>query len=305
MNKIVVAGIGGVGGFYGGLLAAYCENDLNNDVYFFTRGKNLDAISANGLTIIKGDRRTVARPALATDIPEQIGEADIIIICVKSYDLESTLQQLAPCIGKNTVVLPLLNGADISDRIRTILPNTEVWEGCVYIVARLIAPGMVEDSGNVRSLLFGSSHLTQKHLDFEKLLIAAGIEATCSDRILSVVWEKFIFISATATLTSFYDVGFADLVTDNQRKQSLLGLIGETRAIADAAGISIREDIVSDIIRRSELLPNSTSSMHSDFKMRKNTELSTLTQSVVELGKKYGIATPLYEEMLQALSRKQ
>jgi 2-dehydropantoate 2-reductase len=116
--KIVIAGIGGVGGYFGGLLArAYAGND-DIEVHFIARGAHLKKIQDHGLTVIKGDVDFIAKPFLATDHLTEIGIADYIIICTKSYDLAEMLNQLAPCIGTKTVLLPLLNGVEAVEKIR-------------------------------------------------------------------------------------------------------------------------------------------------------------------------------------------
>jgi len=244
------------------------------------------------------------RPTLATDNIMEIGIADYLIMTTKSYDLDATIDQIKPCVGKNTVILPLLNGIDISSRIRTLLPETEVWEGCAYIVARLNEPGVIESSGNVHRLSFGYQNKTNERLlSFERLLQAAGIKATFHKDILSAIWTKFFFISSTATLTSYFDVSFGALLTDDNRKATLIGLLEELLLIAHVEGVKIEHSVIDSIIDQLEKLPfETTASMHSDFQAGRNTELKTLTGVVIELAKKHSIATPVYDKVYSALS---
>ena len=304
ITKIVIVGLGGVGGYYGGLLARQYANDPTKEIYFVARGKHLKKVQQNGLTVITETGTFVVHPTLATDNASEIGIADYVIMTTKSYDLESTVAQIKPCIGKDTVILPLLNGIDISTRIRTLLPGTEVWEGCVYIVARLNEPGVVESSGNVHRFSFGyQNKTTERLLSFEKILKDAAIEATFHNDILLAIWTKFFFISSTATLTSYFDVSFGALLTDEIRKTTLIKLMEELFLIAHAEGAKIEHGIINNIIKQLEKLPfDSTSSMHSDFKAGRNTELKTLTGVVIELGKKHGIETPVYQKVYKDLS---
>jgi 2-dehydropantoate 2-reductase len=304
--KIVIVGLGGVGGYYGGMLAKRYADNPDIDIYFVARGAHLKKIQENGLTVITESGTFVTHPTLATDNVSKIGIVDYIILTPKSYDLDSTVTQIKPCIGKNTVVLPLLNGIDNSTRIRALLPGTEVWNGCVYIVGRLNEPGVVESSGGVHRFNFGYENKTSERLlDFEKLLRDADVPATFHRNILSVIWKKFFFISSTASLTSYFDVSFGALLTDETRKNTLITLLEELLLIANAEGADIDRTVIDKTIHQLEDLPfDTTSSMHSDFRVGKNTEVHTLTGIVVKLGEKHGIPTPTYNKVYAELCKR-
>ena len=303
VTKIVIVGLGGVGGYYGGLLAKTYADNPSMEIYFVARGEHLKKVQQKGLTVITETGAFVAKPTLATDQVSEIGIADYVILTTKSYDLEATVHQIKPCVGKNTVILPLLNGADISARIRAVLLGIEVWNGCAYIVARLNEPGVVESSGNLHRLNFGYENQTNARLlYFEKLLKEAGIDATFYINIKSVIWKKFFFISSTASLTSYFDVSFGALLTDEDRKTTLVSLLEELLLVANSEGAEMNRNIIDKTIHQLENLPfDTTSSMHSDFRAGRNTELQTLTGIVIELGKKHGIPTPTYEKVFDKL----
>jgi len=286
-TKIVIVGLGGVGGYYGGLLAKQYAGNPEIEIYFVARGAHLQKVKENGLTVITETETFVVRPTLATDNVLEIGTADYVFLCTKSYDLHPTIEQIKPCIGTETVILPLLNGVDISERIRTLLPGIEVWSGCVYIVGRLNEPGVVESSGGLHDLFFGYEDQTSDRLLFmEKLMKDAGIKAFFSENIRMNIWRKFIFISTTASLTSYFNVGFRDLLTDEKRKAATIAFLNEVAAVAKAEGVVFDTDIVDTTIHHIERLPfGATSSMHSDFKAGRNTELDTLTKIVIDRGK--------------------
>ena len=303
-TKIVIVGLGGVGGFYGGLLAKRYADDPSMEIYFVARGAHLKKVQENGLKVITETGSFIAKQTLATDNVSEIGIADYVILATKSYDLDATVLQIRPCVGQNTVILPLLNGIDNSTRIRALLPGIEVWNGCAYIVARLNEPGVVESSGNLHRFNFGYENKTSERLiAFEKLLKDAGIDATFYENILSVIWTKFFFISATASLTSYFNVSFGALLTDETRKTTLINLLEELLLVANSEGASIDRSVITKVIRQLEKLPfETTASMHSDFIAGKNAEVDTLTGIVVKLGKKHGIATPVYEKVYNELS---
>jgi 2-dehydropantoate 2-reductase len=303
--KIVIVGLGGVGGYYGGLLAKKYAENPEVEIYFVARGAHLKKMQENGLTLITEQGTFQVYPTLATDNVSEIGTADYIIMTPKSYDLDSTVAQIKPCVGADTVILPLLNGIDNSARIRTILPGTEVWQGCCYIVARLNEPGVVESSGGVHRFNFGYEHRqsNDRLKAFETLLKDAGIDAFFYENILHVIWTKFFFISSTASLTSYFDVSFGALLTDETRKTTLVNMLEELLLIANAEGAEIERSVIDKVVHQLEKLPfETTASMHSDFKAGKNTEVHGLTGIVVELGKKHGISTPTYQKVYKALN---
>jgi len=305
-TKIAIVGIGGVGGYYGGLLAAHYEKNPDFEVSFVARGEHLKKIKENGLTVITETSSFIARPTVATDNASELGTLDYIILASKSYDLEATVEQIKPCIGPDTVILPLLNGIDNTERIRALLHGTEVWSGCVYIVGRLNEPGVVESSGGVHDLFFGYNNTTsEKLLFFEKVMKAAGIKAIFSEKILTVIWKKFFFISITATLTSYFNVGFRDLLTDELRKATLMRLMDELLSVAVAEKSELTEAIKKTTIQSIERLPfGTTSSMHTDFSVGKSTELDTLCGVVIKTGAKHGIALPLYQKIFSELKNR-
>jgi len=301
--KIVIVGLGGVGGYYGGLLSKKYADHPDMEIYFVARGAHLKKVQKDGLTVITENGTFVTRPTLATDNVLEIGKADYVILTTKSYDITSTIEQIKPCLKEDTVILPLLNGADISHKIRVLLPEIEVWNGCVYIVGRLNEPGVVESSGGVHDLFFGHENRTSERLLWmEKIMKDAGIKAVFSENIRMIIWRKFIFISSTASLTSYYNVGFRDVLTDENRKAMTIAILKEVAAVAAAEGITFETDIIETTIRHIEKLPfGTTSSMHTDFQAGRNTELNTLTEIVIELGKKHGVPTPMYEMVFEAL----
>lgn len=306
-TKIIIAGIGGVGGYFGGLLAKHFWDKEHVEISFFVRGEHLKEIKNNGLKVIKGDSEFIAKPTLATDNPSEIGVADFIILATKSYDLETIIQQLQPCINQDTIILPLLNGVDSKERIKNILPNNIVLDGCVYIVSRLKQVGVIENIGNIQTLYFGlDNFVNDRLLLLENLFKEANIEASLSKNISTIIWEKFIFISPTATATSYFDKCIGELIADSEKLTTIATLIEEVKQLAKAKQIVISEDITEKTLNKLKALPfETTSSMHSDFKNNKPTnELNSLTGYVISEGRKYNLETPTYTNIFAELKKK-
>ena len=303
-TKIIVAGIGGVGGFFGGLLARAYQKDSSIEIVFLSRGEHLQKIKQHGLLLIDNGEEQTIFPTLATDNAKEAGIADFILVCCKGYDLDNMLKQLQPCINASTIILPLLNGVDSSDRIIAMQTGAMVLTACVYVVARLKEAGVIENNGYVQKIYFGSKHIEAGKLTFfEKILIEAGINAVYTDDIMGKIWEKYVFIAPIATATSLYNRSIGALAEDPTTMKNVATLVEEVIAVAKKKNIPLPEDIYSKTINRIQSLPYAnTSSMHLDFRKGKGkTELGSLTGYVIELGKQWNVPTPAFAEAYRIL----
>lgn len=304
--KIAIVGIGAVGGYFGGRLAAYYQNDKNIKIYFIARGGHLKEIQKSGLKIKQGAEIWRAHPTFATDQPSDIGVVDIIVLTTKTYHLESAVLQIKSCIGENTVLLPLLNGVDSKKIIHSILPNVTVWDGLVYIIARLTQPGEVENKGNVQKLFFGTDGATDDKMQrFYEILKAAELDAYLSENMASVIWDKYIFISSIATITSYFDNSIGEIMADEKKRQLLNDLLEEVMSIAVAKNIAFNPNVKEKAMARFAAIPfEATSSMHSDFRNKKpKNELEALTGDVVRAGKELGVEVPVFERMYEGMRK--
>ena len=302
-TKIAFVGLGGVGGYYGGLVSRYAENHPEIEVSFLARGKHLEAIKQNGLKVSDENQSFTTRPAIATDKVEEIGTVDFIVLSTKSYDLDATMAQIKPMVAKQTIILPLLNGIDNTPRLRAFFPENEIWYGCVYIITRLKEPGVIEDSGNVHFMHFGHEKKVSEELLFiEELFLKSGIEVARKEEPLKAIWRKFFYISTTAALTTYLNTDFRSLVWDEDKKPLYVSIMKELYAVSEAEGIGLYDGIIDDMLKYGGSLPaGSTSSMNSDYLAGRKTEIETLIGVVVRLGQKYGIATPLYDKVYYKL----
>ncbi len=299
--RIAISGIGGVGGYYGGKLANFYEHSRTVKIYYIARGSNLEVIRKDGLQVRAPNGVFIAHPALATDRPADIGPVDYLFCCTKEYDLEENISQLSPLIDSGTVIVPLLNGVDITEKIQQWLPDRKIWFGCAYIVTRLTKPGIVTLFSLDGSLYFG--HPTddkKRQQELLKLLTDAGIQAFNPEDIISRIWQKFFLISSGATITSYYDLNMDQVIATH--KEPFFQLLHELKKIADAKEIVLPDDIVEKTFdQHGTMPPGSTTSMHSDFRNGKRTELETLTGYVVNTGKALHVSTPVFDMMYKKL----
>ncbi len=302
--RIAFSGIGGVGGYYGAMLAAYAEKHKDLKVYFIARGSNLEAIREKGLHLQTPGEQLTVHPAKITDEPKELEVVDYLFCTTKSYDLEQNIQQLRPLIGPHTVLIPLLNGADITARIRNLLPGQAVWYGCVYIGVRLTAPGIVTQFTERERLWFGDPDGDrQRQLQLLQILQQANINAENPEDILTRVWRKFFLISLSATITSYYRQSLGEVLANHRNDYYRLG--EELMGIAKAKGIVLPENMVEQVINDQLKMPyDATTSMHTDFQNGKPTELETLTGYVVKSGKALHLPVENYEKMYLELKQR-
>ena len=239
--NILFSGIGGVGGYYGGVMAAHYKDVAGVDISFFARGRHLETIRRDGLTVRFPGGEFKAFPAVATDKAEDAGPADYIFLATKTYNLDENLDQLAPVVSPDTVLIPLLNGVDNVSRIASRFPEAGVWGGCTYIVTRREAPGLVCKYSERDSLWFGNAGASSERQDaLEKLFRDAGINCTATAEIGLRLWKKFMLTSTGGTLTSYYDTCIGDVL--KYHKDVFVGLAREVQVLAAAHGYMLPED---------------------------------------------------------------
>lgn len=304
-TRIGILGLGGVGGYFGGLLAkAYAESDAV-EVVFIARGKAMEVIAESGLKICTDESETTVFPSVVSNDPEVIGKLDFLICATKTYDIEESLGAISKCITKNTVFLPLYNGVDATERISTMFPDNEVLQGCVYIVSMIISPGVIKKVGVYEKLFFGSdSASVYKMKALQTIFENAKIESYLVENIEDTVWEKFVFISSLASATSYLNQNIGEILESASGRNLYVSLLNEITMIAAVKGLNLPNDIVMQTIIKLEKSPReATSSMHRDLLAGRKIELSSLTEFVVNEGLKYEIDTPTYQMVLDKLAK--
>ncbi|MES2804945.1 MAG: 2-dehydropantoate 2-reductase [Bacteroidota bacterium] len=304
-TRIGILGLGGVGGYFGGLLAkAYFESDTI-EIIFIARGETQKVIAQNGLKIITDTKELIVFPSLVSNNPDEIGKLDYLICATKTYDIETSFESIKNCITKNTIILPLYNGVDATERIQILFPENTVLQGCVYIVSMIESPGIIKKIGLYEKLFFGSKNDPVSKLnELQSIFENANIESYLVENIEETVWEKFIFISALASATSYLNQNIGGILNYPENKAVYSSLLNEITAVAFAKGLALPNDIVAQTIIKLEKTPkDATSSMHRDLLAGRNTEVVSLTEYVVKEGVKYGVATPMYQIILDELSR--
>ncbi len=299
--RIAILGMGGVGGYIGGTLAA-AANQLA-EVIFIARNQTLKILKKNGLKLITDAGERMVYADLVSDDPAEIGKIDLLICSVKGYDLEESLRLYADCLKPGSIILPFLNGIGIGEKVQRQFPLARIWKGCIYIIARQQERGVIRQSGPVNQLYFGANKGDQAELHFvEDLFRGAGLKADVAADIDEELWKKFFFISVMATITSYYDTAIGEAQQDAAKTASIRQLLDELTQVAEGNHIVLPAGLAAATFQRIMALPpDTTSSMYADFQKIGKTELEELTGEVVRLGHQFDVATPGYEKMYKAL----
>jgi len=304
--RIAVVGVGGVGGYFGGKLARHYAGDGSVEIVFIARGEHLDQIRRNGLTQITEAETFTVHPTVATDTPGELGLFDLTLVCVKRYGLESCAKLIKDNISENSVVISLLNGVDNVAPLAFGLPRTRVLNGCVYIGAHIVKPGVVRQAGGTCQLLFGPEDGNMEGLkEIETLLTNANINAALKEDITAVVWGKYLFVSPLASATTYLKQPIGAFVENTDKRTFLEGLMREVADVGRAKGIEISEDMIQDALAKNSLFPYDTkTSMQLDFESGGRTEIDSFTAYVLNRGKELGVSTPLHAKVYEKLSNK-
>lgn len=298
--KIMVTGIGGIGGYMASFLCAYYDN-----VTLIARRKRKESLIEKGL-ILHSDffGEHVAHPAV-TDDPSSCGIQDVIFVCVKNYSLPAALQAVIPCIDDHTMVVCMQNGVDHSEVARSILPKGKIMDSTIYINTEAQDDFSIRQSGAfARMYISGSEGEYSKTL--HDLLDHPGLKIRYADDIRVEVWNKFITNCAINVITAYYEDTFAGVFARPQGKEEFHTLLHEAYTIGKAQGVNLADDLVDTIYHRviGQKNQNVTSSLAHDVMARRPNELETFSGYLVKTAAKLGIDIPLSKKFYEALKER-
>jgi 2-dehydropantoate 2-reductase len=290
--RIAVIGAGGMGGGYGMALAK-----AGADVTFVARGAHLAAMKSAGLKVVgtRGDFHLV--PTQATDNPAEIGKVDIVLFCVKLWDLDSAGAQLKPLIGSHTAVIPLQNGIDAPERLVAMLGPEAVMGGVAQLSASITAPGVIQQVGTFTRMIFGEldGKRSRRGEDFLALCLKAGFEATLSEQILTDLWMKFILLASNAGMMALSRQPLGKLRDDPDMAPIFRAAYQEVIDVGRARGIALPADALERVLDLTKHFPPALkASMALDLDRGNRLELPWLSGKVAELGRQLGIPTPTH-----------
>lgn len=309
-KRIGIVGLGGVGGTVGAMLAKHHEH-----VIFFARGKRLESIRNRGLTLQSAayGEMTVF-PEAAGDDAAELGVVDYLFLCVKNYTLEEVCAQIAPMVSDDTVIIPLLNGIDVSERVRRVLNQGIVLDALVYVVTGTDEEFIIHHTSPYCRIHLGVTDQvraavpeTERILsEVRDLLEGAGLQAVIEYDIEAAIWKKYILNCAYNVVTAYYNATTDDLRANEQAIKELTSLLAEACLVARSLGIKIPADLETTHL---EHILNfqagaSTSSLKRDIEAGRPNELDVFSGKLLDLAAGLDVSIPVTEYFYQRLRKR-
>ena len=294
--KYAIIGAGGTGGCLGFFL-----KKAGKDVTLIARGKHLEAIRKNGLTIQKlWDESRETLPVKACTAEEYKEIPDVILVCVKGYSMDETVPTIKKIAGKETVVIPILNIYGTGGRLQKKLPELTVTDGCIYVSANIMEPGVILQHGKILRVVFGArkpEEETEKMRQVAKDMVTDDLEVILSENIRRDAMVKFSYVSPIGAAGLYCNAVAADFQREGEQREMFKALIREIVALSHAMGIEFEEDLVERNLKiLSSLSPEATTSMQRDVIEGKRSEMDGLVYEVVRMGREYKVSMPKYEK---------
>lgn len=298
--RIGIIGVGGLGGYYGGLLAR-----AGHDVGFVARGAHLAALRESGLRVESVHGDFAIRPVTVTDRPQEIGPVDLVMICVKTPALDAAAATARPLLGPETAVFGLQNGIDAAERISAIVGPERVLGAATWIAANIGGPGVIRQVSAFRRIVVGElDGRATPRLErvTDALRTMGGVTVEASAAIRKVLWTKFVFIAGFSAAGSMTRLPVGDFRSVPETRAVLTALMREVEAVARAQGVGLDPDVVDQalaIIDGAE--PGMKTSMQRDVEAGRPSELDALVGAVRRKGRDAGVPTPTADLIYAAL----
>jgi 2-dehydropantoate 2-reductase len=300
--KLAILGSGAVGGYYGAKLAR-----AGHDVTFIARGAHLEAIRHRGLEIRSPALGDFVVRARAEQDPHLVGPVDVVIVAVKAYDNETALPLIRPMLGPRTSVLTVQNGVDSVNEVAAQAGEDAVLGGTTYIATALSAPGVIEQTGTHRRIVFGEvfgelPRVTDRVRDLHEALAGADIQAEAVGDGRVPIWEKFIFLAPLAGFTGAARLPIGPLWADPMIRARFLDGCREVERLARAEGVPVAADLIDRIQTYVSGIPGTMrSSLLIDLSQGKRIEVEALQGAVVRRAAKAGVDAPIMSTLYAVL----
>jgi 2-dehydropantoate 2-reductase len=295
--RIAVMGTGAVGAYFGAKLAA-----AGHEVAFIARGRHLRALIANGLQVTSANGDFKVKRAVFTDDPARIGEVDLILFCVKSYDTEAAAEQLKPLVANRTLLLSLQNGVDNPDKLARVVDSDQILPAVVYVGAQLTAPGVVEHSNGGRIIFGQSDHgSSESSKSLCQTLGDAGIPCELSAEIQKIQWAKLLWNAPFCAISCLARANVKQIVESVFLTELALDCMSEVQAAARMRGIELHDEQFHEIISFSRTLGEFKPSMLQDLEAGKPLEYEAFNGIVVQTLRQAGSAAPINQTFYATL----
>ena len=309
IKRVCIYGAGGVGGYFGGRIAeAICNLPSKGfEIYFIARGEHLKAINQRGIVVKTPERTISAKPYLATSDIGKIPSPDLILLCVKSYDLKQAVASIKPVIDNYSIIIPLLNGVDISERIRTILDRSIVLPACLYLGTHIESPGVINQNGGSGVIIFGPDRKIPEYsgenvkIFFEE----TGIKFEWHNDPLLPIWEKYIFIAAFGIVSAFTGNTLGAIMESDEHRNMVRGIMEEIYAISRMKSVDLPKDIIDKSMNKAYNFPyEARTSYQRDIESKGSfNEGDLYGGTIIREGRALGISTPITESVYRQIMK--
>lgn len=289
MNTAII-GTGGVGGYFGGKMA-----HAGLDVTFLARGNHAEAIRNNGLRVksFLGDFHV--KQAKVAENFAQLGQPDLVLVAVKAWQIKEIRDELSKVLHPESIVIPLQNGILAVEELAEAIDKKRIVSGLCRIISKIEAPGVIDHFGVHPIIIFGEQDKSDsnrlKHI--KTLFDQAGFDNKISMDMDAELWKKFIAICLSGLL-AVTNTTYGEMREIPETRQMMVDILQEIYQLSQAMNINIKADIVDKTVAFIDSFPyNTTSSLTRDVWEKKPSELEYQNGTVVKLGKKYGVPTPV------------
>jgi 2-dehydropantoate 2-reductase len=288
--KIAVMGAGGVGGYFGGLLAR-----AGHDVTFVARGPHLEAIQTNGLRVESVNDGTFTVHSDAVEDTGGAGFQDLVLFAVKMYHNEAAIRAVTPLVGPDTIVITLQNGIDNGDQLVEAFGEERVMIGSVMLEGRISEPGVVTQGGPGRAN-FGE--LKPAITDRAQRLLAVFQEANwrveLHENMVDMLWKKFAYLAGSAGVCAASNSTIGEMRSIPATRDIIQRAIAEGFDVARAQGAPIKDDSMEWSMNALDNFPaEGRASLAKDFIEGRPVELEGLNGAIVRMGREAGVPTPV------------
>jgi len=300
-------GVGGVGGYYGSLISKYFNETEKGNTYFIARGKHKDAIVEQGLLLKKegGKEELLIKPHQCTDTVDGLPICDIVVVSVKGYDLKNVTKEIDKIVNENSIILPLLNGADIYDRMRQHLKKGYILPACLYLGTHIESPGVIFQQGGSCQISIGKDpqypeFYPEKLMDLFK---KANVLIKFFEDVNIEIWTKYIFIASFALVTATYNKTIGEVANDENLAILIKDIMREIESIANILKIKLPSNIVETSFSKANQFSFETkTSFQRDVETKgKQSEWDLFGGTVIRYAEKFNISVNNTKETLDKL----
>jgi len=309
-SSVLIIGVGGVGGYFG---AKLCECD-EADVTFAARGRTLDALKKNGLTVRSPDGDLTIAEVTAARLEDLDRQFDYVLICVKNYDLELVLGHLLGVVGQDTAVISLMNGFGADEGISTAVGRSRAFGGVVQLDAHVDEPGVIEHASG-GSIQIGELPENQENPPdqqpskpgsdprlpaFAELCGKAGFECEVTTDIIGEQWRKLIYNAALNAVTALGRCSVSEAVSISDGEAVVRAVMVETLMVGQSYGIRLDPSDIETYLKQAKE-SGSRTSMEVDASRGRRLEFDAINGAVIRKARGIGIPTPVNQTLYSLL----